>query len=208
MDSFDRIWIFIIENLKGEFDLLGIFLDTETNGLNFRKHRILEIAFKIMDLKKKECLATFEEIIYQPADVWEKSDPNSLQINGFCHKDLKDGISEAEASNLIIKTFTDHHVSRKNAVFICQNPSFDRSFFSQLVSPETQEELNWPYHWLDLASMFWATYMREEKGFPIKVGLSKDKIASYYQLPPEDKPHKALNGVKHLMSCYYSVLDQ
>ena len=30
--------------------VLGVFLDSETNGLNFQKHRVVEIAFKIVDV--------------------------------------------------------------------------------------------------------------------------------------------------------------
>ena len=99
---------------------------------------------------------------------------------------------------------------RKKAVFICQNPSFDRGFFSQLIDPDTQEDLNWPYHWLDLASMYWAISMDKAKKqncpFPWETGISKDLIASHYNLPAEDKPHRAMNGVDHLLICYEAVV--
>ena len=188
--------------------MIGIFLDTETNGLNFRKHRILEIAFTLYDLKKNETITQFDQIIAQPDSVWESSDQESLRINGFKKEDLLKGISEKEAASQIKDLFITHSVSRGKAVFICQNPSFDRAFFGQLLPPEEQEALQLPYHWLDLASMFWATYYRKHQTFPIQVGLSKDKIASHFKLKPEQKPHKALNGVTHLIECYRAVIEQ
>lgn len=186
--------------------LLGIFLDTETNGLNFRKHRILDIAFKIIDLNTKEILASFNTVICQPDDIWNSSDKASLAVNGFKKEDLFSGVSEKEAADKIKDIFKKQEISRKTAVFICQNPSFDRSFFSQLIPPEEQEKLFWPYHWLDLASMFFAMYWHEKRAFPLNIGLSKDKIAAYYGLPPEGNPHKALAGVNHLIDCYFAVM--
>lgn len=100
--------------------------------------------------------------------------------------------------------------SRGSAVFICQNPAFDRGFFNLLVDVYVQELLNWPYHWLDLASMFWANIFVKARnsGIPLpdKISLSKNDIAKYYDLPPEENPHKAMRGVDHLILCYRKVL--
>ena len=63
--------------------MIGIFLDTETNGLNSQVHRILEIAFKIVDLTTGEIKEEFQTIVAQPIEAWEKSDQESLRINGF-----------------------------------------------------------------------------------------------------------------------------
>ena len=61
--------------------MLGVFLDTETNGLNAFKHRVLEIAFKIVDLKTGELKEAYHTIIHQPGTVWKSSDPSSLKVN-------------------------------------------------------------------------------------------------------------------------------
>ena len=109
-----------------------------------------------------------------------------------------------------MKLFDKHDIKRGEAVFICQNPSFDRIFFSQLIDVDTQEKLLWPYHWLDLASMYWAEAIRKAKGgeekYPWMTGCSKDKIATALELPKEVKPHRAMNGVNHLLLCYESVV--
>lgn len=190
--------------------MLGIFLDTETNGLNPKIHRVFEIAFKIVDLKTGSLLEEFCEIVSHPLEVFEKSDPESLKVNGFSWEEVSSGKDPKILSQKILDSFTKWGIRRKKAVFICQNPSFDRIFFSQLIDPDTQELLQWPYHWLDLASMHWALSMNKakEKGspFPWETGLSKDLIAKFYKLPAEKTPHRAMNGVNHLLECYEAVV--
>lgn len=190
--------------------MLGVFLDTETNGLNSQIHKILELAYKIVDLQTGKLQEEYQTIIAQPIEAWEKSDQESLRINGFSWHEVEKGRTPRQASQHIIDCFSRLGVRRKKAVFICQNPSFDRVFFSQLIDPDTQELLSWPYHWLDLASMYWSLAMlkakRGEGPFPWETGFSKDLIASHYKLPVEAKPHRAMNGVAHLLLCYQAVV--
>ncbi|NGX26599.1 MAG: hypothetical protein K940chlam6_00524 [Chlamydiae bacterium] len=185
--------------------MLGIFLDTETNGLNPLKHCILELAFKIIDVETGELQYAYEVVIAQSLINWDRCDPHSLEINGFNWEIISAGTPPEEVAGAIITAFAQNGVKRKDAVFICQNPSFDRAFFSQLVDPDLQESLGWPYHWLDLASMYWAMRIQEES-FPWQTGVSKDKISEVYSLPPEKKPHRAMNGVNHLLACYEAVV--
>lgn len=190
--------------------MLGVFLDTEANGLNPKVHKILEVAFKIVDLKTGEVKADYHSLIAQPLEAWEKSDQKSLEVNGFTWKEVEAGRSVRHTSQQIIDLFTLWGIRRKKALFICQNPSFDRVYFSQLIDADTQELLSWPYHWLDLASMFWALAIEKAKKGegppPWEIGVSKDLIASHYQLPLEEKPHRAMNGVNHLFLCYQAVV--
>ena len=101
----------------------------------------------------------------------------------------------------------ENGVVKDKAFFVCQNPSFDRPFFLQLISQERMKELNMPYHWLDLASMFWIKFFGSFTSCsPEEVySLSKDSIAKYFGLDPEVRPHRALNGVNHLIECYNEV---
>lgn len=190
--------------------MIGIFLDIESNGLNVFKHRCLEIAIKLISLENHNELGSYSSIVGQPESVWEKSDPNSLKVNGFTFEMLHEGKSESEVSSEIIRLFDKHQIDRKNAVYICQNPSFDRSFFAQLIDPELQEQKLWPYHWLDLASMFWALSLKgslDSSPLPWEVGISKNKIASYLELDEEKTPHRAMQGVDHLIECYNALLE-
>jgi DNA polymerase-3 subunit epsilon/oligoribonuclease len=190
--------------------MLGIFLDTETNGLNSQIHKILEIAYKIVDLSSGSVVEEFHSIVAQPIEMWEKSDPNSLKVNGFSWEEVSKGMPSETIAQIIVDAFVRLDIRRKKAVFICQNPSFDRIFFSQLVDPDTQELLSWPYHWLDLASMYWAVTMQQAKKqlgpLPWETGFSKDLIAKHYKQPPESMPHRAMNGVAHLLLCYHAIV--
>jgi DNA polymerase-3 subunit epsilon/oligoribonuclease len=190
--------------------VLGIFLDTETNGLNPFVHRVLEIAFKIVDLTTGTVVDTYGATVKQSHEEWKRSDPASLKVNGFSYDMVKLGTPPDQVATDITNMMQKNRIHRESAVFVCQNPSFDRIFFSQLVSPDIQEQFRWPYYWLDFASMYWAEAMRRGKSaddkLPWKTGFSKDKIASIYNLPPEASPHRAMNGVDHLLLCYSHVI--
>ncbi|MEI6241851.1 MAG: 3'-5' exonuclease [Chlamydiota bacterium] len=190
--------------------MLGIFLDSETNGLNPQKHRLLEIAYKIIDLSTGKLIAEYESILLQPKKIWVKSDLKSLEINGFTEVLVSTGKKESIVAKEILTSFKNHKIGRKNAIFICQNPSFDRMYFSQLIPFEKQDFLQWPYHWLDLASMYWAITIKSLKSkkekLPPGLGLSKDSMATHYKLPKEEKPHRAMNGVNHLILCYEAIV--
>jgi oligoribonuclease len=191
--------------------MLGIFLDMETTGLDPLLHRSLEIAIKIYSLKTGQLRGSYEQVIRQSPDVWNKSDPISLKVNGFTWEMVCGGAPEAEVSREIVQLLNSQGVKRGQAVFIGQNSSFDRGFFGQLVSVYEQEKHDWPYHWLDLASMFWAIRMREHhhngRALPDERSLSKNEIAKSYAIVPEAMPHRAMNGVEHLIQCYNAVVN-
>lgn len=183
--------------------MLGIFLDTETNGINPFIHKAIEIAFQILDLKTGKEIFTYNSFISINKESWDKSNPKSLKINGISYQMMQSGKNQDEIRKEIIEIFKKFNIKRKKAIFICQNPSFDRIFFSKIIPPEVQENLNIPYHWLDFASMHFALNINNIDNYP---GFSKDKIAKSQNLPKEEKPHRALNGVKHLIKCYEKVV--
>lgn len=191
--------------------MLGIFLDIETTGLNSSRHSPIDIAIKIIDLSDYNELGSYQNIIRLSSESWDKCDPMSLEINGFTWEKTQRGKEPDAVGKEIISLFTTLGIQRGSSVFICQNPAFDRGFFNQLVDVYVQELLNWPYHWLDLASMFWAMKVvkckASGKQLPEKISLSKNEIAKAYGIPPEVTPHQAMGGVDHLIQCYRAVLD-
>lgn len=190
--------------------MLLIFLDTETSGLNPDKHRLLELAFRIYDTTSNHFILSYVTYFSQEPHVWALADPQSLKINGLTYEKLLSGKSEKIVSTEIISEFNKLKLPEKTGIFICQNPSFDRVFFNQLISVEIQSHFHWPYHWLDLASMY-LTY-RVLNGHSLKQmkeeDLSKDKIAEFFSLPKEKTPHGAMNGVNHLIACYESIFGR
>lgn len=188
----------------------AIFLDIETTGLDPYQHHAIDIGLKIIDVSTGETEATYQSVLKITPQAWERRDPSSMAINGFTWEMVLQGKEPKVVGAEIIELFTQQRIERGKAVFICQNPSFDRSFFAQIVEIYTQEKLHWPYHWLDFASMYWAhlAFESREKGipFPKEINLSKNEIAKLYHLPVEEMPHRAINGVNHLILCYKTVI--
>lgn len=190
--------------------MLAVFIDLETTGLDPSKHCVIEIAFKILDVSTGEVKVSYQNIIKQSFSEWEKRDPISVEINGFTLEMLLEGKDPDVVSKEVIEIFERAGIQRCKSFFIGQNPAFDRGFFGQLVNIYTQQDLNWPYHWLDLASMYWALLVQETSTknlpFPTELNLSKNSIAERYNIPPEAEPHRAMNGVDHLLLCYKRVV--
>jgi oligoribonuclease len=179
----------------------AIFLDTETGGLDPSKHPLLEIAFVVADLNSKQILFEYSSLVKPSIENWRLCENEALRINGFKIHEFEQAPSLEKVASEILEIFETLNIHRKNAVFICQNPSFDRAFFSKLIHPSIQESHKWPYHWLDLASMYWAIKLRSGAK-PWDNGLSKDKIALDLGLGCEKAPHRAMRGVQHLKECF------
>lgn len=190
--------------------MLAIFLDIEATGLDSFRHSPIDIALKIVDVSSGIEKGSYQSVLLQTPEVWEKRDLHSMEINGYLWEDLLVGKSPIQIKEEIISLFQGLKITRGKAVFICQNPAFDRGFFSQIIDVYTQEKLHWPYHWLDFASMYWALHVQSAKEnklpFPETINLSKNEIAKLYGIPPEASPHKAMNGVDHLIACYKAVV--
>lgn len=190
--------------------MLAIFLDIETTGLDSFHHKVLEIAFKVIDMSSGKELFAYQSIVKQPLEVWERRDPASIEINGFTWDKSQLGKEEGVVGKEIVQIFNDLKIERGKAFYICQNPAFDRGFFSQLVPVYTQERMHWPYHWLDFASMYWALLVKQfsQNNIPIptEMNLSKNSIAKQHNLSIEAIPHSAMNGVNHLLLCYRTVV--
>ena len=185
--------------------MLGIFLDTETNGLKIMVHHIIEIAIIILDLNSGKFLDRYTSFISLDEKQWSQGSPYSLQFNGISKEECFSGPPLQEVQNNIKHLFMKWNLKRKKAAFICQNPSFDRMFFTKIIDVDYQEQHEWPYHWLDLASMhFTKSILSGEKMETIS--LSKNHIAKHYGLREEQTPHRALNGVHHMINCYEEII--
>ncbi|MCH9621933.1 MAG: hypothetical protein S4CHLAM20_13640 [Chlamydiia bacterium] len=186
--------------------MLGVFLDSETNGLDWSKHTILELCFIIKNLLTDETVDSYNTLIIPTEKEWQDSAIESLNYTQISLDLLnKSGKEKLLVRQEILEIFKRNNIVRGKAVFICQNPSFDRVFFSNLIEVETQERLKLPYYWLDLASMYWSKRAQNDHA-NFKFSISKDAIAKHYNIKEEQKPHRAKQGVTHLIECYNTVV--
>lgn len=185
----------------------GIFLDIESNGLDCYRHCVMQVAFQLIQLDTGKCIEQFSSDLFLTPQEWQASDPHSLCVNGLADYNVHaKAPTRAQVGSAITELFQKQGVHRDQSIFICQNPSFDRPFFAQLINTYEQERHGWPYHWLDLASMFWAQHVAKQGNLPSLKTLSKDSIAKALHLAPEAKPHQAMAGVEHLVSCYGALV--
>ena len=191
--------------------MLAIFIDIESTGLDPKVHSVIDIALKLVNFTTNSIESSYQSTVDISLSEWEARDPESIKINGYTQQMLSFGKKREKVTCDIIEFFKKNEIVRKKAVFICQNPAFDRIFFAQLVNFHLQEQLFWPYHWLDLASMYWAfsykKYLDENITFPETFSVSKNEIAEKYGLPSETQPHRAINGVDHLIKCYEAIFN-
>lgn len=175
-----------------------VFLDTETTGLDFNLHVPIEICLIISD-SDNNIVDFYHSFINISEEDYKNADPQALKVNGFSLSECRKNENDLSKTKEGIVNFLQYNeINKDNSFFMCQNPSFDRPFFQKIVDLETQKQLNLPYHWLDLASMFWIEFSSQK----VITSLSKDSIAFELGLPPEEKPHSALRGALHLYECY------
>ncbi len=185
-----------------------IFLDSETTGLDPKKTNIVEIALKILNQTTGEEVERYQAVVKLSEEQWEQASPYALKVNGFTWERVcEEGKEVKTIRNDINDLFESLSISNYNARFYCQNPTFDRSFYSEhLFTVEEQKSNKQPLRWLDLCSAHQALSIKraQEKPVPFfpSISYSKDGIAKQLGLPPEEKPHGAMNGVDHLISCY------
>jgi oligoribonuclease len=181
----------------------AVFVDIETTGLDVSRHVAIDIALIVVDLNDYSYMHEYTSCIACDADHWWYSDPKALEVNGYNSLNhSKIAKDDWIVSEEIEKFLIEHEIVNGKAFFICQNPSFDRPFFLQIICHDRQIEMNLPYHWLDLASMYWIKFFGSFHPIPSsycivpelahEISLSKDSIAKHLGIPCESKPHKAI----------------
>jgi len=189
-------------------ELCLVALDTETGGFDCRVQAAFEIAVKVVGCSTGKIYATYQSVIKISKDEWKKAIPSALAVNKFTRDELESGQPKEKVSQDIQEIFKRLKLNNKNALFMCQNPSFDQGFFNTIVPWKAREKAKFPYHWLGLESMYHARRIDKLKtGDPVSaVSYSKDNIAKCLGAESEPKPHRALNGVNHLLELYEKMV--
>nr|QBK86850.1 MAG: exonuclease [Marseillevirus LCMAC103] len=188
----------------------AIALDTETTGLDPLHNHVVEIAFQLVDTETGRRLDSYQNVVALTEAEWAQAAPKALAVNGFTWAEVRSrGVPRDTIRSDICAFFAKHHLTASTAFFLCQNPSFDKSFFVQLCPADVQRKWTFPYHWYDLSSMNWAlearAIARGEKD-PYAICTSKDGIAWSHGLDREAAPHRAMNGVDHMLAIYEKIV--
>lgn len=187
--------------------MLLIFLDIETNGLNSDEDSPIEIALKCLDSKDFSQVYSFSSLINIGASLFTFSDPYAMKVNGITWDEIEEkGRSKNEIGDILLDFFFDVSLDRKSSIIICQNPSFDRMFFNKIIDESKQVSFKIHYHWLDLASIALGAGIIDITSD--NFSTSKDRIASILGVAPEARPHRAMNGVDHLIECYKKIMSK
>lgn len=101
-------------------------LDFETTGLNYNEEQVIEIAAKRLN-DKLEVVAEFHTMVR--LNEGKELTPFIMNLTGITPKDLKHGMPEEEAMELL-KRFID------DSIVVAQFASFDLSFLSKVLKPK------------------------------------------------------------------------
>jgi hypothetical protein len=177
-----------------------IVLDVETSGLYPDKNSIVSIGAVDFDDP--------EDRFYEECRIWDGAlvDPRALEVNGLSEEDLHDKDKKTEAD--IVKNFLYWASLKSNSTIAGQNPSFDIGFISA-AAKRAGERSFLARRAFDLHTV--ATYHMLENGVEVplidkKTGLDSDRIMEYVGLPPEPKPHIAMNGALWEFEALYRLV--
>ncbi|MFC1728476.1 exonuclease domain-containing protein [Nanoarchaeota archaeon] len=167
-----------------------IVLDIETTGLIPKLHSIVSIG--AVDFNNPENQFYDECRIRRGARI----DPIALELNGFTEERMLDEKKSSlkEISQLFLKWA--ENIEYKSLAG--ENVSFDQDFLEDTLR---RHDIPWPfgYRLVDLHTASYSHHLKRGVAPPIKDGLSRlslDRTLDYVGIPPEPKPHNALNGAK------------
>jgi DNA polymerase III epsilon subunit-like protein len=170
-----------------------IALDVETSGLDPEKASILSIGAIDIDERTNQ--------FYEECRVWDGAQisDEALAVNGFTREQILDAAKKSESD--LVKSFVQWVTDRpKNRTIVGQNSFFDREFIDAacaragIASPLAHRTL-------DTHTLVWMHMMTHGITPPTRAVDNSQQSAitlttalEYCGLPPEGKPHNALNG--------------
>lgn len=168
-----------------------IVLDIETTGLDPRRHSIVEIG--AIDFNSPG------NFFSERCSVWEGAeiDLRALEINGLSVEDIhyKTILSQKE----IISNFIGWLDGIEDKTIAGQNVDFDIDFFNE-SSARCGLTFRLGKRKVDQHAIVFAHLMKRNIKPPLKEGFSvvnSDFIMKYAGIPPEPKPHRAINGARY-----------
>jgi DNA polymerase III epsilon subunit-like protein len=168
-----------------------IVLDIETTGTDPRRYAIVEVGAIDFDTPGNQ----FNE----RCQIWDGAeiDKKALEINGLTLKEIKDKTIFTQKE--LISGFMIWTEQIEDKTIAGQNIDFDISFLNE-SSLRCGLNLSIGKRKVDQHSIVYAHFLKRNILPPLKDGfsdLNSDLIMNYVGLPPEPKPHRAINGVRY-----------
>ena len=168
-----------------------IILDIETTGTDPRRHAIVEVGAIDFDNPGN--------YFNERCSVWEgaETDPVALKINGLTLNEIHDKTLFTQKE--LITAFMTWIEKIEDKTIAGQNVDFDINFINESAA---RCGLNFSLgkRKVDQHSIVYAHFLKRKIQPPLKDGysdLNSDYIMNYVGLPPEPKPHRAINGARY-----------
>ena len=177
-----------------------IIVDAEMSGLSPLKNSIVSLG--AVDFARPE------RQFYGECRIWDgaETDPEALAVNGFTDEQCRDKNKKSETE--LIKEFYEWIQPIADKTIAGQNVSFDAQFLNQALK-RANIEWRFSFRTLDLHALAYARFIKEGREVPLKFdqsALSLTKILVSLGLPPEPKPHIAINGAKYEAEAFSRII--
>jgi len=168
-----------------------IVLDIETTGTDPRLHSIVEVGAIDFDSPGN--------FFNERCSVWEGAeiDFKALEINGLTSMDIQDKTLLTQKE--LISAFMTWIDRIEDKTIAGQNVDFDINFLNE-SSARCGLNFRLGKRKVDQHSIVYAHLLKRNIKPPLKdgfSGLNSDFIMNYAGLPPEPKPHRAINGARY-----------
>jgi len=167
-----------------------IVLDIETTGTDPHRHSIVEVGAIDFDNP--------ENYFNERCSIWEGAeiDFKALEINGLTLDEIQDKTILTQKE--LISRFIIWMDGIEDKTIAGQNVDFDINFLNESAA---RCGLNYILgkRKVDQHSIVYAHFLKRNSKPPLKDGfsnLNSDSIMNYVGIPPEPKPHRAINGAR------------
>lgn len=168
-----------------------LVIDAEFSGLDPRAHSIVSIGAVDFEHPERQ--------FYGECRIWEGAHimPEAIAVCGFTEEQVRD--PKKQSLEELAQSFHRWIEQSDDRTLAGQNVALDRDFLNEAFR-RAGLEFRFAHRNVDSHSVAYA-YLRG-KGMPLpkkddlQSALSLDKILTILGLPPEPKPHIALNGAK------------